>query len=314
MIKEINYDKDTRTTHRCPEITKLGACSPFVEMMPFVWEGKLMRFEHVPDGKFKNLPFKAECDAIEIVRDVESGKIISVALEDVLFASGYVEGDKAYVLGVSSKDRTEILIAESCDLVNWKTRTLLKNPDCCFFNTSLTKGPDGYVLALETNKPEEYAGVPFTAVFATSPDLVNWTFMDYGKMFPTHRYLGGPWLKYVDGWYYLVAVTELPCYRFTNYIYRTRDFETWYDGFYNPMFMFDNEDRKFSKNAVDFTQEDKELIDHAGIVSSISDIDMCYYNGKTYINYLIGNQIGFCYMAEATYDGTVEEYLKAHFE
>lgn len=313
MIKEINYDKDTRTTHKAPEVKKYGACSPFVEMMPFVFKGKLMRFEHVPAEKLGKLPFKHD-KACEIVRDVESGKVISLTLDNVLFASGYVEGDKAYCLGVDADDRTKIMISESCDLVNWSTRTLLTNPDCCFFNTSLTKGPDGYVLALETNKPEEYVGVPFTALFATSKDMVNWTFMSYDKMFPTQRYLGGPYLKYVDGWYYLISVTELPCYRFTNYIYRTRDFETWYDGLYNPMFMFDNNDRKLSGHAVDFDEEDIKNIEYAGVVSSISDIDMCDYNGKVYINYLIGNQLGFCYMAEATYDGTVEEYLKSFFE
>ena len=35
---------------------------------------------------------------------------------------------------------------------------------------------------------------------------------------------------------------------------------------------------------------------------------------KTYINYLLGNQLGFYYMAEAEAEGTVADFLKSYFE
>jgi hypothetical protein len=41
---------------------------------------------------------------------------------------------------------------------------------------------------------------------------------------------------------------------------------------------------------------------------------MCDWNGKVYMNYLAGNQLGFYYMLEAEYDGTVAEFLKRNFE
>ena len=47
------------------------------------------------------------------------------------------------------------------------------------------------------------------------------------------------------GYYYLIAVTELPCQRYTNHIYRTKDFDTWEVGFYNPILMPGEEDRLF---------------------------------------------------------------------
>ncbi len=39
-------------------------------------------------------------------------------------------------------------------------------------------------------------------------------------------------------------------------------------------------------------------------------MDMCDWNGKTLITYLIGNQLGFYYMAEAEYDGCVADFLE----
>ena len=40
----------------------------------------------------------------------------------------------------------------------------------------------------------------------------------------------------------------------------------------------------------------------------------CFWNGKTLITYLIGNQLGFYYMAEAEYDGCVDDFLAAFFD
>ena len=46
-----------------------------------------------------------------------------------------------------------------------------------------------------------------------------------------------------------------------------------------------------------------------------SDIDMCDYNGNVYINYLIGNQLGYYYMCEAVVENTtVDEFLESYFE
>ena len=50
-----------------------------------------------------------------------------------------------------------------------------------------------------------------------------------------------------------------------------------------------------------------------GFISNNSDVDMCDWNGKTLITYLVGGQIGFYYMAEAEYDGCVDDFLAAYF-
>ena len=126
--------------------------------------------------------------------------------------------------------------------------------------------------------------------------------------------MGGPWMRYSEGWYYVIAVTELPCKHYTNYIYRTKDFRDWYVGYYNPILMPDNDDRKISKNAADIDVGLLEKITKTGFIINNSDVDMCDFDGKVYINYLCGNQLGFYYMAEAEYNGSVAELLKSYFE
>lgn len=308
-MSEFNYNASTIMQKGYPQIKKLGAVAPNAEMTPFVWNGKLMRLESVdPDH---GLDASSHVDGA--IRDVESGEIISHTAEGCYFLSAYIEGDTAFVIGVERKHRDTIRIYESKDLVHWSNRILFTNPGWVYYNSSLTKGPDGYVIAVEASQPEEYIGVPFTYFFATSPDLEEWTHMDYKLGFSKERYMGGAWMRYCDGWYYLISVTELPCQRYTNYLYRTKDFRDWYVGYYNPIIMPSEEDRIISSRAADLSDVLKEQI-KTGFIISASDIDMCEYNGKIYMNYLVGNQLGFYYMAEAECEGTIEDFLKNFFE
>ena len=217
-------------------------------------------------------------------------------------------GEDYYMTASSFNCFPGLPILHSRDLVHWTDRELISRPGWLFFNSSLTKGPDGYVLCMETNN----LGVPFTCIFATSPDLVHWTYMDDAKAYPMDRYCGGPWMRYSRGYYYLILVTLLPGRRFTNYVCRTKDFDTWELGYYNPMLMPDEDDRKISPYMYDITPELRAQI-RTGFISSNSDMDMCDWNGKTLITYLIGNQLGFYYMAEAEYDGCVADFLEACF-
>lgn len=308
-MPEINYNAETTRSNRYPKITKLGACSPNGEVTPFVWNGKLMRLELDDPSKGTD---KTKT-RYAVIRDCESGKIISRVAEDTYFHSGYVEGDTFYILGVDMETWDTIRIYSTKDLIHWENRDLLTNPGWGYCNTSLTKGPDGYVLLMEAWKPEELVGEPYTLFFATSPDLVNWTHLSPDHCISKDRYNGGPWMRYSEGWYYVISVTMLPGRIFTNYIFRTKDFLNWEVGNYNPILMPSEEDHMISPNAHDLTPEQIDQIQIAFNINN-SDIDMCDWNGKVYINYLCGNQLGCYWMAEAVAEGTVAELLKSYFE
>ena len=121
-------------------------------------------------------------------------------------------------------------------------------------NTALTKDENGtYTLLMEVFKPEDQVGkYPYTFFFAKSKDLVNWEFLDKEHSFSQDRYNGGPYMRYADGWYYVISVTELPCLRYSNYIYRTKDFKDWFVGYYNPILMPSEDDKIVSKMHMTF--------------------------------------------------------------
>lgn len=312
-MREINYDKTTKMKRGFPKITKKGAINRNGEMTPFVYKGRLMRMELSDPWHYTRQNGGKCSDTVAYIRDVGTNEILSSTGEGCYFHAAYVEDDVVYITGVVMNRRDTIRMFRSEDLIHWESWDLFSNPGWVYFNTGLTKGPDGYVLLMECNGPADIVGVPFTHFFATSPDLKQWTLMDYDKSSSKEYYTGGPWFRYSNGYYYMIVCIQLPCARYTNYIYRTSDFEAWEVGFYNPLLMPDEDDRLI---AASLTETDSAFLEEVrtGFISSNSDIDMCDWNGKTYINYLAGNQLGFYYMCEAEYDGTVDEFLAANFE
>ncbi|MBQ1552278.1 MAG: hypothetical protein IIZ66_01925 [Clostridia bacterium] len=308
-MPEIDYDFNTVMKRGFPKIQKLGAVSPNGESTPFVFGGRLYRLELEDSTRGTDTAFPAHA----LIRDRETGEVLSRFGQGCYYYSLYQEDGAVYVIGTLRPAGDTLMLFESRDLKNWTRRELLKNPGWRYFNTSLTKGPDGYVLCVEASEPAEYVGTPFTAFFAFSPDLVHWELPDPEKGFPKRRYLGGPLLRYSRGRYYLIAVTELPCRRYTNYIYRTRDFDTWEVGLYNPILMPDEEDRRISPYAYDISPQLMRAI-RTGFISSNSDVDLCEWDGKTLLTYNAGNQLGFYYMCEALYDGSPDDFLAAYFE
>ncbi len=302
-----------RMDAKFPKLVKRGAVSPNGEVSPFVHKGRLMRMELEDPSRYMNAQDPRIC---AIIRDVETGKIVSRTGEGCYFLSAFAEGDKVYVTGVKRAEKSlvsdTILLFETDDLVTWKSRMLLQNPGFRFFNTTMTKGPHGYVLALESDD-KRYAKRSFTMFFATSKDLKEWTFMDYRYAYPQDRYCGGPFICYCNGWYYLSLVTEMPCERYCTYLHRSKDLMTWEVGRHNPFLMWSEEDRTIAPDARDFTPAFAAKIP-TGFICNASDVEMCEFKGRTYIPYLTGDQHGWYYMCEAWYDGPMSELLENFFK
>ena len=252
-----------------------------------------------------------------VIRNCESGQILSRVAVGCYYQSFYKENGTAYVIGTvkdkSADSGSEIRIYESRDLIHWSGRTLFRRPGWSFYNTSLTKGPDGYVLLTEAGAPSDAVGEhPFTMFFSASPDLVRWSFLPDELGYPKDRYSGGPWLYYSRGWYYMILLEALPHARYASYIYRTQDFKDWTVGTYNPMMMPSAEDRAIAPFAHGITEELRRQIAEC-FVCNDSDLDLCEYKGKTVITYNVGNQLGFAYIAQAEYDGGLDDFLAAWF-
>ncbi len=238
------------------------------------------------------------------------------------FYSVYCENDTVYAFATS---KNNVYLYTSEDLEHWTTgKIVLTFPENFkLFNTAVCKGSDGYVIAVECgyakdadgkDMPNEYIGSGFTEFFAKSEDLENWNLLPFEQAYTPRRYNACPAMEFCDGYYYMICLEELPALRYAPYIYRTKDFETWEIGFYNPLFVPSIEDLS-PKKGVEIPQE---MIDDGfkHLNTNNSDIDLCEFEGKTYIFYCSGNQgntWGGLY-CEAVYDGPLAEFLKRNFE
>ena len=80
----------------------------------------------------------------------------------------------------------------------------------------------------------------------------------------------------------------------------------------NPVLMYDDiADKQI--NDPYLTAEEREVIKNALDINN-SDLEACEFNGRTIIYYSWGNQRGTEFLAEASYEGTMHEFLKGWFE
>lgn len=301
-----------------PVLKKSGGILNGTESTPFVYKNRLLLLSTHWNG-FGDL--SGCCAAI---RDYFTQEVLgSVGGEGYRFYSAFCENDHVYVF--CTKDNC-VYCYHSDDLKTWDKYVALRMPEMFeLFNTSVCKGDGVYMMAIECawagqgswdqeNKVgNPYIGEYYTEFFARSADLVHWGNLPFDMSYTKERYNACPALRYCEGYYYMICLERLPCNHYAPYMYRTQDFATWELGLYNPILIASEEDRHVKEG----------LVEHPKIVADYvntnnSDVDLCEYEGKTYIVYNSGHQgeaKGFNgLLCEAVYEGTLSEYLKANFE
>lgn len=307
FMQEIRaYKKPTQK-----KLRKLGTIAiDIVESTPVVWKGRLLRFEWKRNFNREHRDPTFTVGYYHFV-DMETGEETPPFAHTYTFGSAYVENDTMYVVGGQKWGTNVLDIFISKDLVNWEKKNIISYPEGWeFYNTSICKGEDGYVMAIEIGAPLEVAGVRYTMIFAKSKDLLNWEILDTNKFIHTpERYSACPVIRYSEGYYYMIYLEEMPLYKFVPYIARSKDLAEWEVAPVNPVMFYSDEDKKLYAN---FTEDEKERID-TSLNTNNSDVDLCEYNGKTIILYSWGNQCGWEYLALAEYDGTMSEFFKSFF-
>ena len=290
-----------------PQIVKLGTIDlGLVETTPVVWKDRLYRFEYVRPKYWAN----DTGDSYFRFVDHDTRQ------PGAAFAHGYhlgnvmVEEDTLIVTATDIWDGERVDIFCSDDMEYWETWNALDLPGYGLFNTSLCRADDGdedveYVLMFEVGKPPEVAGVRFTARFATSPDLQEWTLTSPECTYARERYTAPHCLRYLNGVYYNFYLEAHPD-GWDQRVVRSRDLVHWEPSPLNPVLSASDEDKRIANP--ELTPEQVELIRNAVDVNN-SDIDFCEYQGQTVINYSWGNQHGIEFLAEATYEGTLEAFL-----
>ncbi|MBO4407437.1 MAG: hypothetical protein J5849_07020 [Clostridia bacterium] len=304
-MSEYTYSLRQRTG-RAPVIRRLGAVKRGMEQTPVVWRGELWLVESMePDEVCPRQYIR--------VRREKTNAVSAPFGRDYYFASAYAEGDVLYVFASSRFDEKPLSMYQSedpaswhdprggheirmfyiRDLLSWEEKDILSLPAKRLWNTSVCRGKDGYVMALEVSgnpdsPPDPEIGTPFTCFFARSPDLFRWEMLPEGTSYTPERYNACPAIRYANGFYYMICLEALPCRRYAPYIYRTEDFRRWEVGFHNPVMMYGDDDRVPKPGCV-FSEADLDLLEH-GLNINCSDLDLCEFEGKTRIFYANGDQ------------------------
>jgi len=316
MLKDFNEALQTSKKAPTKRMVKKGTLKiNVVETTPVVWKGELLRFEWVRNknwgGTYSGVYRDVGCyHFVNMKTDEETPEFAF----DHSFGCCHAEGDTMYVHGTRGPGGGNFLdVFWSKDLVNWESKNVFEFPeDVNLYNTSVCKGPDGYVMTIEIGGSNPMVGRQFTVIFAKSQNLIDWELLPTDKyVYLKERYTACPSIRYFDGWYYMVYLEGLPCHRWLPYIVRSKDLLDFELGLINPIMFFDDDDKIIQKPER-FTKEQIDYITNA-VDCNNSDVDFCEYNGKTVILYSWGNQYGKEFLAEAEYDGTLKEFLESFF-
>jgi len=317
MLLDFREDLKNKKMFPHKQLVKKGTLDiDIVESTPVVWKDKLFRFEWIRDEIGRGYYGNGEGCSYFRFTDMETEESMPSFGHNMFFGSAYVEGDTAYAFGVAERHRNHVMnVLWSKDMVHWESKEILRLSERLYiYNSSVCKGKDGYYMAIELGGDVEIVSVPFTIVFAKSQDLLNWEMLEMSEqVYTRERYAACPVLRYCprDERYYMIYLAALPCHRWEPYIVRTYDFSTFELGLQNPI-MFANDEDKIVQHPEKYTAEQLEYI-RGAVNCNNSDVDLCEFQGKTVILYSWGNQLGKEFLAEAQYDGPMEEFLHSFF-
>lgn len=288
-----------------PKIVKKGTIDvDLVETSPVVFNNKVYRYEYVREGYWNN----DTGDSYFRFVDHDTGEATTSFAKGFHLGSAFVYKDTVYVTAVDIWDGERVFLFRSTDLENWDRRLAFRLPGYGIFNTSLDRAEDKFVLMFEIGKPEEEAGSRFTARFAVSDDLQQWEILSSDHNYAKDRYTAPHCLRYLDGYYYDFYLEAHEGYE--TRVVRSKDLINWESSPLNPVLKASRADKKIVNE--DLPEELKQKIEEAENINN-SDIDFCEFDGRLIINYSWGNQRGQEFLAEAYYEGTLEQFLKGWF-
>ncbi|MGI5923805.1 MAG: hypothetical protein ACOX9E_07660 [Lentisphaeria bacterium] len=240
-----------------------------------------------------------------LIRDMDSDRIISIPLLNHYFASAIVHKDRVHVFaadyGVDQpwwKIKRLIRIC-SDDLVTWTApeEVVHSGDNEYLFNSAVDFDGERFVMLYETDDPR---WTPFSFRFIESTDLRSWRPIAHA-VYGTDRYVGGPSMYFVGGYYYVLYLEQRKGF-YETLVTRSRDLVNWEDApadrpFLSPDMSYKTNPALFP-DVVEINASDPEMIERDGMV-------WVWWNG--------GNQAGCSDLKFAQYDGTMQQLLESFY-
>lgn len=257
------------------------------EVSPFVWEGKIHLLECVRPATGGDPK-----EYYLVIRDTETSKEVARFGEGHSLACALMFENALYVFASRYEPNNswnDVTLFYSPDLKEWQKTVVIKQEEKeHIFNSSVSRGDDGFVMAYETDDPAYPA---FTVKFASSKDLVTWT-KTPDAIFGKDRYTACPCIRFVDGTYYLLYLERRsPRWFFETYLARSQDLISWELSRFNPILT---------------PQGDSESI-------NASDPDVVEFQGRTHLYYSVGDQLTWMNTMKCVYPGSLREFFQVYF-
>lgn len=233
------------------------------EISPVIWDNRLVHMECIRPGSGGSIE-----DYYLIIKDASSGEELSRFAIGHGLACAHVHDGVFYAFASRWENGTwnDVTMFKSSNLKDWTQKIVVEQENESLFNSSVCQGPDGFVIAYESNDPTYPA---FTTKFARSNDLESWTKIPEAG-FGTNRYTACPCIRYVAPYYYMLYLeNRSPRHYYETYVTRSKDLISWELSSANPVI------------------RPAELDD--GI--NASDPDIVEYEGKTWLYYSVGDQL-----------------------
>jgi len=218
--------------------------------------------------------------------DAETGGELARFAQGYGLACAHVDNGTFYVFASRYDNNwNDVTLFKSSDLHHWEKKVVIQQEKEHLFNSSVCEGPDGFVMAYESNDPNY---PPFTTKFALSKDLENWHKLP-DAVFGTNRYTACPCIRYVNGYYYVLYLERRPPrHYFETYITRSKDLKYWELSSANPVL------------------RPTEIDD--GI--NASDPEVVEFEGKTYVYYAVGDQLTWMNIKRCVYPGSLQNFCE----
>jgi len=288
-----------------PKLVKL----PFsfregMENTPVLFNGRPLLVDNHRPGGFKA---KGE-DAYLFIIDLTTGQEVARFGKGHSFVSAFVNGAELNVFATEFTDFGHTINTKcinrfsTTDLKTWKQELVLaREGQEQFFNTSVCRDEQGYVMAYESDVP-----VKWCFRFARSKDLSHWerlAGLDFADV-EGKAASANPTIRYFSPYYYVIygvwCFQEKPwkCYRYalpeTKYvtvIARSKDLVVW-----------------------DISPTRGPMLDpSAGEGVNNTDADLFEMDGNTYIYYATGDQATWGTIRVAMYAGPMKQLLQSYF-
>ncbi|MBI2422371.1 MAG: alpha-L-fucosidase [Candidatus Hydrogenedentes bacterium] len=255
------------------------------ELSSVVWKEKLSHMACIRPASGGNKE-----DYYLELRDAASGEVLAKFAEGYGLASAFVHDGTFYAFASRFEDGNwnDVTCFWSKDLKQWEQKVVIEQENEHLFNSSVCAGPEGFVLAYESNDPAYPA---FTTKFAQSPDLQHWTKLPEAT-FGTDRYTACPWIHHANGYYYVLYLeNRKPRHYFETYITRSADLKHWELSSANP------------------------VLSPLGLDEGInaSDPDLVEFEGQTLLHYAVGDQLTWMNIKQTTWPGTLADFLASWY-